>query len=405
VADAVQFNTLVEGSRRRDRGGPPPEWARGFVDSAPEAIIAVARDGHVEYANESAQVMFRRDESELVGQPVTRLIAGALSSREPARVAALMHSLAARRRRGLVEVRARTKPSGSIAVEATLAVPEGAPQTCAAIIRDVSAPARREQGLRQALRTRERTVKRLRSMTDILTTMLHAVVHDLTDPLSAIRTLSEVLLDESNATLPMPEADRRQAVQRLHAAVMEMHTVVRTLLETERLNPSGFAPRRQLVDVAAVVRETLDGLGGVDAPVILDATAVRAPVDPAYVQTIVRTLVKNAAQHSQAGEPVTVRIREHRNAALLVVEDRGPGVPRRYRGAIFEPFTRGPRATGSGLGLGLSVVRRLASAHGGRAWVDEVPGGGAAFSVLLAPGRGDDADLLGDEVGTLAPRR
>jgi signal transduction histidine kinase len=71
----------------------------------------------------------------------------------------------------------------------------------------------------------------------------------------------------------------------------------------------------------------------------------------------------------------------------IVVKDDGTGVPPELRDTLFRPFERGPSANphAPGVGLGLSLVARFAELHGGRAWVEDGAGGGAAFHVLLAP--------------------
>jgi signal transduction histidine kinase len=67
------------------------------------------------------------------------------------------------------------------------------------------------------------------------------------------------------------------------------------------------------------------------------------------------------------------------------VEDAGPGVPERVRQTIFEPFQQlgRPQMPTPGVGIGLSLVARFAELHGGRAWVEDRPGGGASFHVFL----------------------
>jgi len=67
------------------------------------------------------------------------------------------------------------------------------------------------------------------------------------------------------------------------------------------------------------------------------------------------------------------------------VEDEGPGIPKKFRQAIFEPFRRGPKPSphSPGVGVGLSLVARFAGLHGGRAWVEDRQGGGASFRVYL----------------------
>jgi signal transduction histidine kinase len=73
------------------------------------------------------------------------------------------------------------------------------------------------------------------------------------------------------------------------------------------------------------------------------------------------------------------------DGVLIVVEDAGPGVPDDLKQAVFEPFRQGDGGPNPspGVGVGLSLVSRFAELHGGRAWVEDRPGGGASFRVFL----------------------
>lgn len=92
----------------------------------------------------------------------------------------------------------------------------------------------------------------------------------------------------------------------------------------------------------------------------------------------------NAVTHTPDGTEIWVRVLAEDEGILIAVEDAGPGVPLDERASVFLPFIRGAsseRAPGSGIGL--SLVAGFAELHGGRAWVEERPGGGASFQVFL----------------------
>ena len=103
----------------------------------------------------------------------------------------------------------------------------------------------------------------------------------------------------------------------------------------------------------------------------------------------------NAVRHTPASSRIWVRLERSDAGMLLSVEDDWPGVPEDLRAAIFEPFRQGDAAAGHapGTGVGLSLVARFAELHGGRAWAEDRPGGGAAFRVFLPspPGSVPDA--------------
>jgi len=144
-------------------------------------------------------------------------------------------------------------------------------------------------------------------------------------------------------------------------------------------------PRREPTDLTALVRQVMvdDGLeegGRID----VDVAPLVADVDAGKVERIVDNLLANAVKHTPAGTPIWLRIEACPGGVLLVVEDAGPGIPRELAAGIFEPFYQGPGDRPSpGTGIGLSLVAKFAELHGGRAWVEDRPGGGASFRVEL----------------------
>jgi signal transduction histidine kinase len=92
----------------------------------------------------------------------------------------------------------------------------------------------------------------------------------------------------------------------------------------------------------------------------------------------------NAVQAMPRGGRLTVRTLREDGAALLEIEDTGPGIPEEVRGRIFEPFFT---TKASGTGLGLAVVKRIVDGHGGEVSVRSRPGAGTVFSLRfpLAP--------------------
>ena len=120
----------------------------------------------------------------------------------------------------------------------------------------------------------------------------------------------------------------------------------------------------------------------------MEADPVLVSVDGAKVERIVENLIANTARHTAADTPIWIWVRAHDGGVLIVVEDAGPGVPAELRETIFRPFEQGPErsAHAPGVGIGLSLVGRFAKLHGGRAWVEDRPGGGASFRVWLPDG-------------------
>ena len=109
-----------------------------------------------------------------------------------------------------------------------------------------------------------------------------------------------------------------------------------------------------------------------------------------YLFRAVRNLVENAIEHTPAGTAVLITVE---TPATLTVSDHGPGIPLAEREAIFQRFWQGRRDRGGGAGLGMAIISRTVSAHGGRIEVGDREGGGATFTVTFPPFVKEFADV------------
>jgi len=229
---------------------------------------------------------------------------------------------------------------------------------------------------------------RLRSLDEMKNMFLDAVSHELRTPLSAVLGIALTLEGEH---VQVSEADKRDLLARLVANARKLERLLSDLLDLDRLVRGIVAPNRRPTDVSALVRRVVDAceITG-DRTVTVEAEEVVLAVDTAKVERIVENLVVNTARHTPAGSGIWVRVRAQDGGVLIAVEDEGEGVPEELKEAIFEPFRQGPHRSrhSPGVGIGLSLVARFAELHGGRAWVEDRPGGGASFRVFL-PGPED----------------
>jgi PAS domain S-box-containing protein len=256
---------------------------------------------------------------------------------------------------------------------------DGTPLFYQGVLSDVTESRRAKEELELAL-------DELRRADEMKNTFLTAVSHDLRTPLATI--LGNAITLEHADELDLSHAERTEMLRALAAKARRLTELITDLLDMDRLTRGVFEPRLAPEELAGLVERIAleaDLIG--NHPVELDLRPVVAMVDRSMIERVVDNLLVNASKHTPADAAIRIRLRAVGDGAEIVVEDDGPGVPPDLRDALFRPFERGPSANpqSPGVGLGLSLVARFAELHGGRAWVDDGPGGGAAFHVLLDP--------------------
>jgi signal transduction histidine kinase len=222
----------------------------------------------------------------------------------------------------------------------------------------------------------------LRTLNDVKDTLLHAVSHDLRGPIAAIVGSAQSL--ERRKSLRLLPADEDALVDGILQSGRKLDRMVGDLLDLERLDRGVVEPDRAPTDLGSLVSRVVDEAAFAGRhPIHVEVyEPIEMDVDRGTIERIVDNLVVNAVKHTPPATPIRVRVETCDGGAMLSVEDEGPGVADEFKALIFQPFRQGAGVR-SGAGIGLSLVARFAELHGGRAWVEDRPGGGSAFRVFL----------------------
>jgi signal transduction histidine kinase len=212
------------------------------------------------------------------------------------------------------------------------------------------------------------------------------IAHDLRNPLSALKMGAAAV--RPDRPLPPEEKVRERfaLVVRQSARIEQM---VSDLLDTARIEAGNLELRPEAQDLADLLREAVQlhqGLSPVhELTLVLPGAAVPVSCDSTRISQVLNNLLNNAIKYSPRGGQVRVELTTTRDAAWVAVTDPGVGIPPAERESIFEPFRRSDstRDTIPGVGLGLSVARRIIDAHGGRIEVESEPGVGSTFRFWL----------------------
>jgi PAS domain S-box-containing protein len=254
---------------------------------------------------------------------------------------------------------------------------QGRPVRMAGIIGDVTEQLRLYRETQEAVRTRDE--------------FLSVAAHELRTPLTALRLRLQGVMLALRSEKPSPPERLAQVVEAADRQVGRLASLVDTLLDVSQLQHHG--PRLELeeVDLAAVIRETVDRVEEEAARAGCQLVLSALPSTPGRwdrvrLAQVVRHLLANAMKFGP-GKPVEVELEAQPDAAVLQVTDHGIGIaPERVEG-LFQRFERAvPARHYGGLGLGLYRVRRIVEAHGGEVTVKSVPGQGSTFRVHLPRG-------------------
>lgn len=228
-----------------------------------------------------------------------------------------------------------------------------------------------------------RLLERIRIMRVREKRFIADAAHELRTPLAVLDLHAQNALAADN-----PE-DRQEALNHLRGGVTRATRLVTQLLTLARLEPEEESqPEYRNTHLLSEVRETLAKISPLAAEreqqLLLNADEQANWTileEPGAIETLVQNLVGNAIQHSPIQSMINITLATTRQGFRLIVDDQGPGIPINERKKVIERFQRAGPSAGSGLGL--SIVERLVTRHGGTLELDDAPSGGLRVRIDL----------------------
>jgi two-component system sensor histidine kinase KdpD len=233
------------------------------------------------------------------------------------------------------------------------------------------------------LRGEAATVESLSEANLLRTALLQAVSHDLRTPLASIKASVTGLLA---GDVGFSNDDRSSLLCTIDQSADRLDRVVGNLLDMSRLQAGATVVTLAPTATEEVVAAALSALDAPSDRVNVDVSAELPLVltDAALLERAVANLVSNALAWSPVDRDVWIEAATVQDHVDLRVIDRGPGIPPDDRDRIFQPFQRmGDRSTDAGVGLGLAIAKGFVEVIGGRLEIDDTPGGGCTFTIVL----------------------
>jgi len=363
---------------------------RAILESIADGVIVSDAADQVVLINDAALAILNVERSDVVGRPFGQIIAHMAPTGEIGIIGTLTET-------SPYSITAVFQTSDRIVQTSMTPVENyaGAQMGVVAVLRDITAlaeaEAEREQllaDLKEHSRRLEEAADKLREMDRLKSQFIANMSHELRTPLNAIIGFSSVMLKEIDGPLSDMQREDLEAINKSGKHLLSLIT--------------------DILDISQIWAGKMElALGEVDLPkMIADAIAIAAPLigdkpikltqtldpdlpviraDEKRARQILVNLLTNAIKYTERGQ-VTVSASHDDGRVVISVSDTGIGIPPEHQETIFEEFSRVDSSSTrkvDGLGLGLSISRRLVGLHGGQIWVKSEPGAGSTFYFTL----------------------
>ena len=354
-----------------------------LLDAAPDAILEVDSNGRIVRANATADELFGYSSSELLDEPVERLIpeqARQVHAKHRAGYAAHPVKRAMGSNLDLYGLR---KDGSRFPVDIVLSPfhIDGGETHTAAIVRDVTHRKEAESALKEArlLAEAANTAK---------SEFLASMSHELSSPLNTIMGYTQLLAEETAG--PLTEKQRR-FIGHIGKDSQHLLNLINDILDLSKIEAGALELHKELCGLQSLLTDAL-GMArplAVERGVRLEQEAVLETAvwgDPLRIKQILLNLLSNAVKFTPAGGKVTVLTGQQADQVAITVSDTGIGIPPEQHAAIFDRFHQvGSTMKGvrEGTGLGLAITKTLVEQMGGRIWVESEVGQGSRFTFTL----------------------
>jgi PAS domain S-box-containing protein len=394
VATRISGDSIDDAERKRRDAEKKVEATRAMFESlfesAPGSILVVNSRGRIVRVNAETERKFGYHREELVGQPIETLIPSRYTERHRGHTTNYFEKPRVRPMGAGIELFAKRKDGSEFPVDILLGPlesggpqPEG-DQLVLSIVYDLTDRKRTQTEIQNLNRELERRIGELEAVNRELEAFSYSVSHDLRAPLRAIYGFSQMLEEDYGKTI---DAEGNRLLKVIQDNTKQMGQLIDDLLAFSRLGRQ--SPAYGPVDMGELAKAVSEELQNENSGRKLAFTIGALPPatgDRAMLRQVLVNLISNAVKFTRNRETAQIEIGALPDGeeTAYFVRDNGVGFEMQYASKIFGVFQRLHRQQDfEGTGVGLAIVQRVVSRHGGKIWAESTPGEGATFFFTL----------------------
>ncbi|GGH10539.1 ATP-binding protein [Mucilaginibacter phyllosphaerae] len=224
--------------------------------------------------------------------------------------------------------------------------------------------------------------EKLKQAYEELDTFSFTISHDLKNPISTIKSFTQILLRDKDL-----KPQTLKVLERINNGADKMNNMINEVLDYSRINRSDFVLTE--IQPGNIIRDIVNDLllvYGVDESCITIGNTPKIQGDPVMISQVFANIISNAVKYSMKSEPPKVVIEgmENENEVVYTITDNGMGIDIKHLPRIFELFHRTDNVGDiEGSGVGLAIVKRIIEKHRGKIWVDSELGAGSTFNIAF----------------------
>jgi PAS domain S-box-containing protein len=355
----------------------PVNLFAGLLAIAADAVIALDHEQRIIFFNEGAERIFGWSADEVGGQYIEILLPERFRAAHRGHVAGFGAAHGRARLMGERQQITGLRKSGQeFAAEAAIErIAVDGHNIYAAVLRDISARQHAEDALHAAVQARD--------------DMMGIVSHDLRNPANAVKMLARSILEGNPSDASEGVMERVAIIQQ---AAEQIDALIQDLLDVTRLEAGRLTVQTTAQDVGSIVTRSVDALrplaeaGGIALTAALPLAPVNVLADADRVSQLLSNVIGNAIKFTPADGTVSLSVQARGTEVEFAVTDTGEGIAADQLLHVFDRFYQagaGRRVARHGAGLGLPISRGIVEAHGGRIWIESVPGAGTTVRFTL----------------------